>query len=54
MLNESFLVDASVFKKTAEEKREAKEVKNEWKRTMKMFYGKDWKKYNNFPEELNN
>lgn len=52
MLVENFSVDYSVFRKTKEEKKEVRKIQQEWKSTMKMFYGKDWKKYNNFPEEL--
>lgn len=49
---ENFLTDYSVFKKTLEEKVKASIIKKEWKRTMKMFYGRDWKRHNNFPESL--
>ncbi len=47
-------VDFKVFKKTKEEKAHAYTVKKTWERTMKMFYGQNWRKHNNYPETLSN
>lgn len=48
------LVDFRVFKKTKEQKAEAQTVKKNWERTMKLFYGPNWKKEkrNNYPFTL--
>lgn len=53
MFKETFKVDFKVFYKTKEEKAHAYTVKKTWERTMKMFYGDNWRKHNNFPEKLN-
>lgn len=50
--NNDFLVDYRVFKKSPIEKAEAHTVKKQWQATMKMFFGADWKKHNNYPETL--
>ena len=50
--NKEFLVDFRVFKKTKEEKAKAQTVKAGWKKNMILFYGKDWKKHNNYPFTL--
>ena len=52
MVNKEHLVDFTVFKTTKEEKAKAHTVKKQWKATMKLFYGDNWRKYNNFPETL--
>lgn len=52
--NKEFLADFSVFKKTKEEKAKAQTVKKNWERTMKLFFGKDWRKHNNYPFTLVN
>lgn len=46
------IVDFRVFYKNAVEKAHAHTVKKQWKTTMKLFYGDNWRKYNNFPESL--
>lgn len=48
------LPDYSVFKTSKEEKAKAYTIKKRWERTMRMFYGKQWKKYNNYPSTLTN
>lgn len=47
------LADFRVFKKTPEEKAKAHTVKKQWQRDMRMFFGSQWRKHNNFPEQLN-
>lgn len=49
---ETFRVDFRVFKKTPEEKAKTYTAKKTWERTMKMFYGKNWRKHNNYPFTL--
>lgn len=47
-----FLPDYKAFKKTKEEKAEAATVKKRWERNMRVFYGDNWKKQNNYPFTL--
>jgi hypothetical protein len=47
-----YIADQRVFKKTKEEKAKLHTVKKNWERTMKLFYGKNWRKHNNYPFTL--
>lgn len=47
-----YVADFRVFKKTKEEKAKTYTVKKNWERTMKLFYGKNWRKHNNYPFTL--
>lgn len=49
-----FRVDFRAFKKTKEEKAHTQTMKARWKKNMILFYGKDWRKYNNYPFTLSN
>lgn len=51
-INRDHLVDYTVFKKSLTEKHLAYAMKKQWQRTMRMFHGKAWRKYYNFPEVL--
>jgi hypothetical protein len=50
--NKEHLINFRVFYKTKEEKAAAHTIKKQWKATMKMFYGDQWRKHNNYPETL--
>lgn len=52
MINRDYIVNQQVFKKTKEEKAKAYTAKKNWERTMKMYYGVNWKKHNNYPFTL--
>lgn len=46
------LVDFSAFKKSTEEKVKTANMKRLWKKNMLMYFGSDWRKYNNYPFTL--
>lgn len=52
-MESTHIVDYMVFKQTAEQKKQAKVAKQNWKADMWVFYGEpNWRKQNNYPHKL--